>query len=120
MASRPSIKYLINGRSVRPPCDDVMTFCDVIVIFLLTELTTQLSKSMLNTKSDIFNLKMQKMSKTLINVASSFSCDAIQLILFFKNLQERPHVRKNLNLLNAPNRFYDKILSLDHPKNVTP
>ena len=93
----------------------------MIVIFSLTELTIQLSKYMLNTKSDILNLKMQKMSKTLIRLTSSLSRDVIKLIfIFFKNEQQRLHIRKNSDLHNAPNRFYDKIVLLEHPKTVTP
>ena len=94
MASRPSIKCLNNGRSVRPPCDDVMNFCDVIVVSLLIELTTQLSKSMLNTKSDILNLKMQKLFETLTKVTSSLSCVVIKLIFIFQKFTRKTCMQK--------------------------
>ena len=69
---------------------------------------------MLNTKSDILNLKMQKMSIKTITVTSSYTFFA------FKNLQKRLHVRKNSDRHNTLNRFYDKIFFLEHLKNVTP
>ena len=71
---------------------DIMNFYDVIVIFWLTELTTQPSKSMLNTKSDILNLKMQKISKTLIKVTSSLLCDVIKLIFYFSTIYKKNYM----------------------------
>ena len=69
-----------------------MNFYAVIVIFLLTELTTQLSNSMLNTKCDILNLKMQKMSKTLTMVTSSLSCDVIKLLFHFSTIYKKDYM----------------------------
>ena len=69
---------------MRPLYDDVMSLYDVMVIFLFTELTTQLSKSLLNTKRDILNLKMRRIYETLIKMTSSFSCDDIKLIFLSK------------------------------------
>ena len=84
----------------------------------MTELTIQLSKSMLHTKCDSLNFKMQKMSENVIKVTSSLSCNQ-KIFFIFQKLQQR-HVCKNFDLHNTSNRFYDKILLLEHLKNVTP